>query len=225
MIEVLLVDDQLLLREAMKAVINDQGDFSVIDVADNGEDALYKIFDLKPDIVIANIELPIISGVEITERIKENTDNTKVILMTQDLPVDILVKGMLAGANGILEKDVGPEELYHAIRLANAGLTVLADSVNQKFKHYFVELVTDRTDIIAELLGEKGVDLTDREIEVANLLRFGLSNQQIANRLDLKLGTVKNYVSNIYQALNIHSRDKAITYLQKILKHINYYES
>lgn len=225
MIEVLLVDDQLLLREAMKAVINDQGDFNVIDVADNGEDALYKIFDLKPDIVIANIELPIISGVEITERIKENTDNTKVILMTQDLPVDILVKGMLAGAHGILEKDVAPEELYHAIRLANAGLTVLADSVNQKFKHYFVELVTDRTDIISELLGEKGVDLTDREIEVANLLRFGLSNQQIANRLDLKLGTVKNYVSNIYQALNIHSRDKAITYLQKILKHINYYES
>ena len=123
MIDVLLVDEQRLFCDAMKALIQNEKDFNVVGLAGDGQEALDKINLLKPDVVIMDIDLPIISGIEATLVIQSDHPNTKVILMTQTPVEDRVAKGMTAGANGVVLKDITPENLYNIIRLVHEGHT------------------------------------------------------------------------------------------------------
>src|SRR5699024_11138400 len=221
MIDVLLVDEQRLFCDAMKALIDHEDDFNVVGQAENGQEALEKITELKPDVVIMDIDLPIINGIEVAYTIQSDHPNTNVILMTQNLVEERIAKGMMAGANGFLIKDSSPENLYNTIRLVYDGHTIISDPITKELKNYVSGLITDRREIIADILERHDISLTEREIEVADLFRLGLNNHQIADRLDLKVGTVKNYISNIYTALNMNKRKDAMNFLHEALKYIN----
>lgn len=192
-------------------------------MTDNGQDVLNVLPDLKPDVVIMNIGLPILNGIETTYHIRESHPDTKIILMTEKPEEDDIVTAFMAGAHGILLKEISPDDLYMTIHLVHQGQSVVSELVTDALKADLSKLIIDRTKMISERLSKRGIHLTEREVEVADLFRMGLTNEQMARQLNLKEGTIKNYMSNIYTAINCNNRKEAIIYLNDVLKYLNHH--
>jgi DNA-binding NarL/FixJ family response regulator len=205
-VRILLVDDQLLFRKGLRALLEDQEDMEVVGEASDGAQALERVRTSKPDVVLMDIHMPVCNGVEATRMIKAERPETKVIALTVSDEDDDLFEAIKSGAAGYLLKDLRPEELFDLIRGVLRGETPISPAVAGKLLSEFRRRPRrDPTDTV-------GWDLTPRELEVLQLVTEGLSNAEISARLFIVEGTVKNHLHNILEKLHLENRLQAATY-------------
>ncbi|MFD1446642.1 response regulator transcription factor [Oceanobacillus sp. FSL K6-0127] len=217
MIHVLIVENQRLLRDGMEAIIERTDDIKVIGAVDNGENAIKQMEHLNPDIVIMDIHLPQMDGIRTTKYMKEKYPEVGVILLTSKVD-DFIISGINAGADGFLVKAVYAERLLEAIRIAYRGETIFSGEVAQMLATRIRELTMNNKQIFTLRLERLGYTFTKREIDIAFLLKENYTNQQIALKLFLGEGTVKNYISEIYNKLNIRNRAKVIEFFGNVTR-------
>ncbi len=202
MTSILLVDDEELVRTGIRMILDAEPDLTVVGDAADGVKALAQIRELAPDVVLMDIRMPRMDGIEATRLIVSQSDAKVVVLTTFDL--DEHVYGALAaGASGFLLKDAPATQLVHAIRVAAAGDALLAPSVTRRLiAHYGANRPSARPQIPS--------DLTPRETEVLSLLAEGLSNIEIAERLLVGDATVKTHVARVLAKLGVRDRVQAV---------------
>lgn len=206
-IRVLIVDDQALVRAGFKMILQAQPDIHVVGEAGDGEQAIGLVRSLRPDVVLMDIRMPGLDGIEATRRIKtEGLPAKVVILTTYDLD-EYVFDALAAGATGFLLKHVPPEDLVHGVRVAASGEALLAPSVTRR-------LIEEFTRSRAPLPpGSDEFDtLTDRERDVLRLLARGLSNAEIAGQLHVGEATIKTHVAHLLDKLELRDRVQAVIY-------------
>jgi NarL family two-component system response regulator LiaR len=206
-IRIVIADDHPLLREAIRNALEQHEDMEVVGEAINGEEAVKLSSELKPDIVIMDIVMPKITGIEATKQIRQESPTTAVLILTA-YDDDRYVIGLLeAGAAGYLLKSARGQVLVDAVRTVFAGESVLHPAIIAKVLKYGLQMKsTERT--VSKYASEK--QLTERELEVLKLAAKGMSNKNIAEKLFLTVRTVKAHLSNIFSKLDVASRTEAI---------------
>jgi DNA-binding NarL/FixJ family response regulator len=212
-IRVLIADDQQLVREGLRVLLDLTPGIRVVGEASNGAEAIERARQLKPDVILMDVQMPELDGVAATRRIQDTCPQVEVIILTTFDDDEYVFEGLRAGAAGYLLKDVPSEQLAQAIRAAARGESFIHPSVARKVVTEFTRL-TERERVRREQpLVEP---LSPREMEVLALLAQGLSNQEIADRLTIAPGTVKNHVSNVLSKLNARDRTQAVLRAQEI---------
>jgi DNA-binding NarL/FixJ family response regulator len=204
-IRLLLVDDQRLMRDGLRILLELEPDLEVVGEAENGAEALEAYRQLTPDVILMDIRMPEMDGVEATRRLREADPNSKVIILTTFDDNEYVFEGLRAGALGYLLKDVSGAELADAIRKVAAGGSMIEPSVARKVVAEFARLAPPSPEATNELIEP----LSEREIEILKLVSQGLTNKEIAARLFLAEGTVKNYVTSILQKIDARDRTQA----------------
>jgi NarL family two-component system response regulator LiaR len=198
-IRVLIVDDHGVVREGLRAYLELEPDIQVVGEAKDGGEAVRRALELQPDVVLMDLVMPIMDGVDATARIKEQLPATHVIILTSFLDDERVVPAIRAGATSYLLKDVAATDLARAIRGARAGQAQLHPEVARRLMQ---QVTTPRKQ-------DAGALLTDREREVLRLLADGRSNKEIARTLVVSERTVKGHVSNILGKLGLQDRTQA----------------
>jgi DNA-binding NarL/FixJ family response regulator len=203
MIRVLLVDDQPLVRTGLRTLLNEEPDLAVVGDASDGEMAVAAVAEMTPDVVLMDIRMPVLDGLEATRRITKNGSAVRIVILTTFDLDEYVFQALRAGASGFLLKDAPADEIVRAIRIAAAGEALLAPSVTRRLIERFSGQ-TPRTE--APRLRE----LTEREREVLLLVARGFSNSEIAARLFLGETTVKTHVAHILGKLGVRDRVQAV---------------
>jgi len=210
-IRILIVDDQTLFRAGLKTLLSTQPVFEVIGEAADGEEALRLTALHQPQVVLMDLRMPVLDGVEATRRIHESFPNSRVIILTTFDDDELVFEGLRAGAMGYLLKDTSYDRLFEAIHAAARGEPFLLPSITAKVLAEFTRLHRPQraTDTDTE-------PLSDRETEVLKLVADGASNREIAERLVIAEGTVKNHLSKIFTKLNVRDRMHAVNKAREI---------
>ncbi|MFZ0216300.1 MAG: response regulator transcription factor [Candidatus Dormiibacterota bacterium] len=204
-VRIVLADDQALVRAGFRAILDAREDLQVVAEASDGRQAVAAVQDTQPEIVLMDIRMPIVDGIDATRQILESGSQTRVLILTT-FDLDELVAGALrAGASGFLLKDAEPEELVQAVRVVAAGEALLAPAVTRRLLDRFLAMVPADPGVIPRL-----DELTPRELEVLELLAAALSNAEIAARLFVTEATVKAHVSAILRKLDLRDRVQAV---------------
>ncbi|UTT39722.1 response regulator transcription factor [Glutamicibacter mishrai] len=213
-IKVLLVDDQPLLRMGFRLILEGEEDIAIAGEAVDGLDALTQTAVLKPDVVLMDVRMPKMDGIEATERIAKEHPDTKIIILTTFDLDEYAFSGLQAGASAFLLKDVAPEELVQAVRLVASGDAVVAPRVTARLLETYVRNGgKTHAGQPAEAPRDPLLDdLTPREQEVLRALAEGLSNAEIAHRFFLSEATVKTHVRRILTKLHLRDRVQAVVY-------------
>jgi len=210
-IRVLLVDDQPLLRTGFRLILSSEEDLDVVGEAGDGEVALSQVRALEPDVVLMDIRMPRMDGVEATRRLTEHSGPgrvPRVIVLTTYDSDEYVVEALRAGASGFLLKDVPAEDLVDAVRVVHQGDAVVAPAVTRRLLDRFARhLPSTEVAQRPELPG-----LTERENDVLRLLAKGMSNAEIAAALVVSETTVKTHVSNVLTKLNLRDRVQAVVF-------------
>jgi DNA-binding NarL/FixJ family response regulator len=204
MIRVVLVDDQTLVRSGIRGLLELDGDISVVGEADNGERALSVIADLQPDVVLLDVVMPVRSGVEVLQALRDRGTSVPTILLTTFDDDEALLQGMRAGARGFLLKDISPERLCDAVRRVAAGQTLFRPAITEKVLQGLQDTYQPFERLV---MAER---LTARETEVLALIAGGFNNREIGDALGTSEGTIKNYVSTILSKLGVRDRVRAV---------------
>jgi two-component system, NarL family, response regulator LiaR len=203
-ISLLITDDHALVRQGIRAFLELQPDLTVIGEADSGEDAVRMAAELVPDVVLMDLVMPGIGGVEATRQVKQVSPHSQIIVLTSYHEDEYIFPALRAGALSYVLKDVGPDELADTVRKAARGESVLHPRIASR--------------VVQELRGTRRdtpnlfIDLSDRELEVLRLIADGLSNAEIASRLVISEKTVKGHVSNILSKLHMLDRTQAAVF-------------
>jgi DNA-binding NarL/FixJ family response regulator len=206
---VLIVDDQALVRAGFKMILEAETDMEVVGEATDGLEALDRVRELLPDVVLMDVRMPNLDGIEATRRlINEQQADTKVVMLTTFDMDEYVYEALRAGASGFLLKDVPPEQLVAGIRAVASGDALLAPSVTRRVIEEYVRRPPDSVRTAPPELG----DLTDRELEVLRLIARGLSNAEIAKELFVSDTTVKTHVARILMKLRLRDRVQAVVY-------------
>ena len=208
----MLVDDQMLLREGLKTIVNLQEDMEVVVEAENGKVAIENMEKNEIDVILMDIRMPILNGVEAVSVIKKEYPKTSIIMLTTFDDDDYIVDALAKGADGYLLKDIDGSHLVQSIRDAYNGQMML----NGKIAAKLAQRLSGKN-MNSKVLIEDNELLKEREKEIALLLSEGLSNSQIAKELFLSEGTVKNYISEIYGKLGTNNRTRAGMLIKKML--------
>lgn len=209
MIKILIADDQRLMAEGLKSIIEFEDDMQVVAIAKDGEEVIKLCEVHKIDIILMDVRMPKINGVEATKIIKEKYKEIKILILTTFDQDNYIIDGLANGASGYMLKDIEGESLVNAIRNVESNKYILPSNIAQKLAE---SLKHKKSNNQSEALRE----LTSREIEVAKMISEGFTNKQIASALYLSFGTVKNIVSNIYSKIQISDRAKAALYLKDL---------
>lgn len=204
-IRLLIVDDQRLMCEGLTTLLELEPDLEIAGVANDGLEALERYAILQPDVVLMDIRMPNLDGVQATQRLRQQWPGARVIILTTFDDDAYVFDGLRAGALGYLLKDVSGAELAEAIRKVAGGGALIEPSVARKVLAEFARLAEPLSSPV-ERLPEP---LSERELEVLRLLAHGASNRQIAGQLYLAEGTVKNYISSIFDKLGVADRTQA----------------
>lgn len=211
-IRVLLVDDQRLMREGLRTLLELEPDIVVDGEAVDGEAALSAYAELLPDVVLMDVRMPTMDGVEATRRIRDHWPEAHILILTTFDDDAYIFEGIRAGAMGYLLKDVSGQELATAVRTVAAGGVLIGPSVARKVLDQFNRLAQPVRPGNENLLDP----LSTRELEVLQLMARGLSNPEIAVQLHLAEGTIKNYVSSILQKTGTRDRTQAVLRAQTL---------
>lgn len=207
-IRILLVDDQRLLRDGLRILLDMEPDLEIVGEAGNGVQALERYEELDPGVVLMDIRMPVMDGVEAIRRLRERREDARVIILTTFDDDAYVFDGLRAGALGYLLKDVSADELAAAVRTVAEGGALIDPSVTRKVVAEFNRLQGGRKS--SRIDGQTLVEeLSRREIEVLRLIAGGHTNREIASALFLAEGTVKNYVSNILGKIGARDRTQA----------------
>ena len=219
-IKVMITDDQRLMREGLKTLLDLEEDLAVVSLAENGRDALEKIPSAKPDVILMDIRMPVMDGVECTRIIKEQHPQIKVLILTTFDDDEFIIEALKNGAVGYMLKDLSSEKLVAAIRDAYNGGLVMQTEIAAKIISHITGTAKEPTHqedaksikVNATKVMYDKSELTDREKEVLHLVGEGMSNTEIAKKLYISVGTVKNYISNLYSKLEVDDRSKLTIY-------------
>lgn len=212
MIKILIADDQALFREGLRTLLSTQLDFELVGEASNGEEALRLAVHTHPDVILMDLRMPVLDGVNATRRLQTQLPECKVIVLTTFDDDETVFEGLRAGAVGYLLKDVSSEKLYEAIRAAARGEYFLQPSITAKVMTEFAR-ISRPAPIISEPLPEQ---LTLREMEILRMVATGASNKEIADTLVIAEGTVKNHLTSILGKLNVKDRMNAVLKAREI---------
>jgi DNA-binding NarL/FixJ family response regulator len=217
MIRLLLVDDQQLICQGLKAMLSLESDLEVIGIAHNGKAALEQVEALQPDVVLMDLKMPVMDGREATRLICQSFPNTSVLVLTTFDDDGYIVDAMRAGAKGYLLKDMPSEELAQAIRLVQSGYTQLAPGLMDKLLTGFgatpaTPAPTNPAPTTQPAKQAAVAQLTPREQEVLRLISTGLTNRDIAQQLFISEGTVKTHVTHLLNRLNLRNRSQLAIY-------------
>ena len=204
-ITILLVDDQPLFREGLRTLLSVRPDLKVVGEAGDGEEAIKLCRTLKPAVVLMDLQMPVLDGVEATRRLHHEQPDSRVIVLTTFDDDEMVFDGLRAGALGYLLKDAPSEKLAEAIRAAARGESFLQPSIAAKVVAEFARLTTKRSPPAQALIEP----LSDREREILALIATGATNREIGNQLFLAEGTVKNHVTNVLGKLGVRDRTQA----------------
>ena len=210
MIKILLVDDQRLMCDGVKSVLEMNPDFTVVGVAYDGRDAMDLATRLNPDLILLDIRMPGMDGVQAVLQLKKKLEHVKVVMLTTFNDEDYIMEAMANGADGYLLKDMDAMELVNAVYTTIKGQLVMPATVAENLKKGLVK-IKERNDAQDKLEMD---GFTSREIEIAKLLADGFNNSQIATALYLSNGTVRNYISSIYEKLGTADKAGAIVKLK-----------
>jgi NarL family two-component system response regulator LiaR len=199
LIRVMLVDDHTMVRRGLAMMLKSFDDLALVGEAENGETAIQLCAQILPDVILLDMALPDIDGIEVTYAIRKKFPYVQIIVLTSYKDGKLIQRALDAGAIGYLLKDISAEDLVRAIRAAHAGRATLSPEIAQSL----VET--------ANLPPAPGLDLTERERDVLRLMIEGLNNTQIAGKLTVSPSTVKSHVSNILSKLHAASRTEAVT--------------
>lgn len=202
---ILIVDDHEVVRLGLRSLLDRHPDFEVVAEAASGREALEKVETYQPDVVVLDIRLPGMSGVEVCQHITEHFPNTKVIMLTSYAEDEMLFAAIRAGASGYVLKQIGGDDLVRAIEAVGRGEALLDPSLTQRV---FEEVRKAQREEEASAFAE----LTHQEMQVLQLVSEGKTNREIAEALYLGEGTVRNYVSNILGKLGVANRAEAAAY-------------
>ena len=210
-IRVLIVDDQPLLRAGFRMILESEPDLEVVGEAADGEEAVSSARRLRPDVVLMDIRMPRLDGVEATRRLAgpRADDPIKVLMLTTFDLDEYVVEAIRAGASGFLLKDVPPEDLIEAIRVIADGKALLAPSVTRRLLDKFAQRLPATGD---QPKPEAVSSLTERESEILALVARGLSNAEIAEKLVIGETTVKTHVSRLLMKLGLRDRVQAVVF-------------
>jgi two-component system nitrate/nitrite response regulator NarL len=208
-IRLLLADDHALFRKGLVSLLKREEEFEVVGEAENGDEAIKKAKQLKPDLVLMDIHMPITNGIEATRRITEMLPSTRVVILTVSEDDKDLFEGIKCGAHGFLLKKLEPEELFAMLRGVFEGEAPISRTTASKILNEFVLQAKKKS--TAE--GEE--ELSAREKEVLQSLASGLTNKEIGNNLGIAENTVKNHLKNILAKLHLENRVQAATYALK----------
>lgn len=208
MIRVLIADDQGMVRTGFTVFLSSQPDIEVIGEAANGREAVERAALLKPDVILMDVRMPEMDGLQATRQILTSGDFLPkiLILTTFDLD-DYVYEALRAGASGFLLKDASALQLAEAVRVVAAGEALIAPAITKRLITEFARLGGPRAPIVRRL-----AELTERETEVLTLIAQGLSNQEIATRLTVSEQTVKTHVGRVLGKLDLRDRAQAIVY-------------
>jgi len=201
-IKIVIVDDHPVVREGIGAMLKREPDFKIVGEASNGAEAIEKARELSPDVMLMDLRMPEVDGVEAITRIKAEKPDIKFIILTTYSDDEYIFRGIAAGARAYLLKDAPRDELFKAIRAVSRGESLIQPVVASRL-----------LDKLAELSKKSpAVDtLSDREVEVLNLMAKGVSNKNIADQLSITQSTVKTHITSIFQKLDVTTRTEAVT--------------
>ncbi len=202
-IRLLIADDHAFYREGVRTMLVGQPDMEVIGEASDGDETIVKAESLQPDVILMDIKMPGVNGIEATRRILHTSPHIQVLVVTMFEDDDSVFAAMRAGARGYLLKDADQDELVRAVKAVYRGEAIFSPAIAQRMIHYFSALSQTA-------LAMAFPDLTAREREILHLVAQGKSNTAIAKRLTLSLKTVQNHVSNIFSKLQVADRAQAI---------------
>ncbi|EMR13513.1 two component LuxR family transcriptional regulator [Methylophaga lonarensis MPL] len=203
-IKVLLIDDHPLFRKGVGQIISDDPSFEIVGEAASGMEGLELAVQLKPNLILLDLNMKGMNGLETLRRIKATELDTHVVMLTVSDAEDDLLEALRVGADGYLLKDMEPEDLRKNLLKAAMGVTVLQDSLTEVLKNALME---PQTKVNAD-----DVNLTSRESEILECLAEGMNNKTIARRLDIRDTTVKVHIKNILRKLNLTSRLEAVVW-------------
>jgi DNA-binding NarL/FixJ family response regulator len=202
LIRVLIADDHAFYREGVRAMLREVAETEVIGEATTGDEAVARALDLQPDIILMDIKMPGLNGIEATRHILQASSHIGVLVITMFEDDASVFAAMRAGARGYLLKDADQDELVRAVKAIHRGEAIFSPTIAQRLIHYFAALKPTEAVAFPEL--------TEREREILHFIAQGQSNPEIANRLVLSLKTVQNHVSNIFSKLQVADRSQAI---------------
>lgn len=206
-ISVLLVDDQAMVRAGFRMILEAEDDIVVVGEASDGDQGVVAARQLRPDVVLMDVQMPRMDGLEATGRIVAEPDlASRVVILTTFERDDYVFEALRAGASGFLLKNAPPEDLVHAVRVVAAGEALLAPSVTRRVIEEYARRPVPRTD------DRELHRLTEREREVLTLLATGKSNSELAAHLYLGEGTIKTHVSNVLTKLGLRDRMQAVVF-------------
>lgn len=199
----MITDDHSMIREGLKNLLELDGDIQVIAEAENGEDCLEKLKNVKPDVLLLDINMPKMNGLEVLQNFKTQRKKVNVLVLTVHNEVEYLMKAVDIGVNGYILKDSGSAELKKAIFSVADGETYIQPSLIPTLNSKMIEKNKDEGKIDS---------LTKRELEVLKLLSVGMFNKEVAEKLNISERTVKNHISNIFKKLEVTDRTQAAVF-------------
>jgi len=206
-IKVLIADDHVFYREGVRALLSNVPEIDVIGEANNGEEAIALTKDLRPDVILMDLKMPGMNGIDATRRIHEIHPNVGVLVITMFDDDDSVFAAMRAGAHGYLLKDADKEEVVRAIVAVERGEAIFSPAIAQRMMQYFSAPSASSN---RKNQPDEFAKLTDRELEILDLIARGNNNLVIATKVSLSIKTVQNYVSSILTKLQVADRAQAI---------------
>lgn len=210
-IRVLIVDDQTLIRTGIQSLLSRKPDIEVVGQAGDGAEALAMVRALDPDVVLMDVMMPVLDGVEATRRLTESGARAAVIILTTFGDDEYVFRGIAAGARGYLLKDVDHRALADAVRTVAAGGALLSSEITARLLPYLGRMVASPSPPapVRPPLPACAESLTDRERSILHMLALGSTNQEISAALAISVGTVKNHISSILSKLDMRDRTQA----------------
>ncbi|MEV4168261.1 MULTISPECIES: response regulator transcription factor [unclassified Nonomuraea] len=207
MIRVLIADDQGMVRTGFTVFLSGQPDIEVVGEAADGREAVERAAELRPDVVLMDVRMPVMNGLEATRELLARQDSTRVLILTTFDLDDYVYEALRAGASGFLLKDASAAQLAEAVRVVAAGEALIAPAITKRLITEFARLGTPRP-----ATGRRVEELTERETEVLTLVAQALSNQEIAGKLFVAEQTVKTHVGRVLMKLGLRDRAQAIVF-------------
>ncbi len=210
-IRVLIADDQMMVREGFSVLLNAMPDIEVVGEAVNGREAIERVRELAPDVVLMDIRMPELNGIEATREIVASDDASKVLVLTTFDLDEYVYQALRAGASGFLLKDASARQLADGVRVVASGEALLAPTVTRRLITEFSRMA-ETPRLSAAVQAQQYGELTERETEVLVLIAQGLSNAEIASRLVVAESTIKTHVSRVLVKLGLRDRTQAAVF-------------